>query len=153
MSVSTRTTSIKQEGASPGKAAVSRRPPGTTGIGRYFHIQLRPSSEFVSYRTHDVGRRGHIQRVAGKRPTGSWATIKWLVAKEDAHLEGEKLVADSPAARSLIARLGSKPVHTYGDRFSAKPNAKSKRANKPLSRSGRKRAVSAGKPRSGRGKT
>jgi hypothetical protein len=106
--------------------------------GHYYHIQVRPSSEFVSFRTQDVGGKGHIQRVAGKRPTGSWATIKWLVAKEDAHLEGEKLVADTAAARSLIKKLGSTPVHTYDDRFSAKPTPRASEAAK--TRSGKPRA-------------
>lgn len=98
--------------------------------GHYYHIQVRPSADFVSFRTQDVGGKGHIQRVAGRRPTGSWATIKWLVAKEDAHLEGEKLVPDTAAARSLIKKLGSTPVHTYGDRFSAKPTPRAKEASK-----------------------
>jgi hypothetical protein len=127
--MSTPTPSRSAAQKSKGRAAArrSRRTPGSTGVGNYYHIQLRPSSDFVTYRTLDVGRRGHIQRVAGRRSTGSWATIKWLIAKEDAHLEGEKLVADTPAARSLIRQLGSEPVHTYGDRFSAKPKPRATR--------------------------
>ena len=50
--------------------------------------------------------------------------------RRDAHVEGEKLVPDTAAARSLIKKLGSTPVHTYGDRFSAKPAPRAKVAGK-----------------------
>lgn len=99
----------------------TRQRPGSTGQGEYFHVQVRPKSEFVSFRTQDVGKRGHIQRVAGKRASGSWATVKWLIGKDDAHLQGEKLVGDSRDAKDVIKQLGSAPVHTRGDLFKAKP--------------------------------
>jgi hypothetical protein len=52
----------------------TRKKPGSAGKGDYYHIEVRPKSEFVSFRTQDVGRKGHIQRVAGKRSSGSWST-------------------------------------------------------------------------------
>jgi hypothetical protein len=125
-----------QTGKSSRKAAKPKSSPRlqkhtvTHGPGHFYHIQIRPSSEFVSFRTQDVGRKGHIQRVAGRRPSGSWATIKWLIAKQDAHVEGEQLVADTAAARTLIKKLGSTPVHTYGDRFSAKPAPRAREASR-----------------------
>ncbi len=101
----------------------SRQRPGAGG-GAYYRVEVRPKSEFVSFRTQDVGRKGHIQRVAGKRSSGSWATATWLISKEDAHVRSDRLVADSAAARNVLDNLGSRPVHKSGDRFKAsdRPN-------------------------------
>jgi hypothetical protein len=76
--------------------------------------------------------------VAGRRASGSWATVAWLIGKEDAHVDRGRLVPDSAAAKKLIAQLGSRPTHTQGDRFRAvdrpnvpersKPTAAQKRA-------------------------
>lgn len=107
-----------------GKATQSRsnrRAPGSSGRGEYYHIELRRDEDFATYRTQDVGDPGHIQRVGGKREGGPWATVKWLVSKEDAHVEDGTLVADTQDARDLLRRLRSKPVHLSGDRFEAKP--------------------------------
>jgi hypothetical protein len=41
------------------------------GGGAFFHIEVRPRREF-RIRTQDVGKKGGIQRVAGKRSSGSW---------------------------------------------------------------------------------
>jgi hypothetical protein len=88
--------------------------------GKYYHIEVRPKGEFTTYRTQDVGDPGHIQRVAGKRSSGSWATVKWLIGKEDAHVEDGKLVPDTKDARDVVKQLGSQPIHLSGDRFEAK---------------------------------
>jgi len=98
-----------------------RKKPGSTGKGEYYHIEVRPKSQFVSFRTQDVGRKGHIQRVAGKRSSGSWSTAKWLIGKEDAHVQGGKLVLDTKAAKEVIKQLGSQPAHMIGDRSKASP--------------------------------
>ncbi len=97
-----------------------RRKPATTGEGNYYHVEVRPKDEFTAFRTQDVGGKGHLQRVAGKRSSGSWATVKWLIGKEDAHVEGDRLVGDTKDAKDLLKKLGSEPVHTIGDRFEAK---------------------------------
>src|SRR5262245_29570380 len=97
-----------------------RQKPGTAGGGEYFHIAVRPKEDFVTFRTQDVGDPGHIQRVAGKRSSGSWDTVKWLVSKEDAHVENGRLVPDTADARELLAKLGSAPIHVEGDMFKAK---------------------------------
>ena len=99
----------------------ARQKPGSTGKGDYYHVELLPKTGFVTFRTQDVGRRGHIQRVAGQRQSGSWATVKWLIGKKDAHVSGDRLVPDTKAAREVIEQLGSRPVHTTGDRFKANP--------------------------------
>lgn len=99
----------------------TRQKPGSAGMGEYYHIEVRPKGEFVTFRTQDVGRRGHIQRVAGERSSGSWDTVKWLIGKEDAHIENSQLIPDTMGARKVLEQLGSKPVHVRGDRFKAKP--------------------------------
>ena len=88
-----------------------RRKPGSSGKGDYYHVEVRPGEEFVTFRTQDVGRRGHIQRVAGQRFSGYWTTVKWLIGKEEAHVQDAKLVPDTKAAKEVIQQLGSQPVH------------------------------------------
>ena len=109
----------------------SRTKPGTTGEGEYYHIEVRPKEEFVTFRNQDVGKPGGLQRVAGKRTSGSWDTVKWLVSKDYAHKEGKKLVADNPEARKLFAELGAEPRHVKGDIFKAKDRPNVPEKDKP----------------------
>src|SRR3990170_1369278 len=88
-----------------------RAKPGARGSGRFFHIQVRPKSEFVSFRNQDVGGHGGIERLAGRRANGAWDTQKWLIGKTQAHRDGDTLVADSVAAEKVLAQLGSTPRH------------------------------------------
>jgi hypothetical protein len=101
----------------------SRAKPGAGG-GEFFHIEVRPKAEFKTFRTQDVGSRGGIERVAGKRASGSWSTQKWLIAKDHAHVERGKLVGDSADARKVLTLLGTTPVRIRADRFKAhdRPN-------------------------------
>ena len=108
-----------------------RKKPGSTGQGDYYHVEVRPRGDFVSFRTQDVGDPGHIQRVAGKRESGSWATVKWLIGKQDAHVSGDSLVGDTRDAKDVIKQLGSKPVHKKGDLFEAKPRRNVPERSKP----------------------
>ncbi|MGH8606475.1 MAG: hypothetical protein ACREX9_03350 [Gammaproteobacteria bacterium] len=98
-----------------------RAKPGATGRGEYYHIEVRPSSEFRTFRTQDVGGKGGIERVAGKRSSGSWDTQKWLISKAHAHVEDGRIVADTSDAKQVLCDLGSKPRHVAGDRFKASP--------------------------------
>ena len=78
---------------------------GTKGEGEYFRIVVRPKWKFVDFRYHDVGEPGHIQRLAGLRKNGHWATHAWLIGKTDAHLYGGRIIADSEGAKeTLIAQ-------------------------------------------------
>jgi|SRR5215813_1655528 len=98
-----------------------RAKPGTTGEGEYYHIEVRPKQQFVTFRTHDIGKKGGIERVAGKRRSGSWDDQKWLISKAQAHIENGKLIPDTEAARDVLDTLETAPVHQQGDRFTAKP--------------------------------
>jgi hypothetical protein len=78
-----------------------------------------------------VGEKGHIQRLAGKRSSGSWDTHAWLISKDDAHLDGATLVADTDDARKLVEALGTKPKHVKGDVFEAKDRPNVPESKKP----------------------
>lgn len=117
------------------KAATSkqtRRKPGSTGKGEYYHIEVLPKSDFISFQTQDVGRRGHIQRVAGQRASGYWSTVKWLIDKDEAHVQDNKLVPDTKAARDVLEQLGSEPVRMLGDLFKARPRPSFRGEPKPV---------------------
>ncbi len=107
----------------------ARKRPGTTGEGEFYRIEVRPKSQFVTFRNQDVGKPGGIERLAGKRESGSWATVSWLVSKDFAHVRGETLVADHKDAKALFKDLGSAPKHVKGDIFKAKdrPNVPEKK--------------------------
>ena len=111
--------------------AHKRAKPGSRGGGRFFHIELRPSNQFVAFRVQDVGAPGGVERVAGQRASGSWDTAKWLVEKSHAHVEGGQLIADSLEAEKLFKSLGSAPVQVDGDRFRARPRRDIPEAEKP----------------------
>ncbi|HEX7007010.1 MAG TPA: hypothetical protein VF274_07725 [Alphaproteobacteria bacterium] len=109
-----------------------RAKPGSTGRSAYFHIEVRPKSEFKTFRTQDVGKSGGIERVAGKRGSGSWDTQKWLISKEHAHVTpGGRLVADSRDARKVLDMLGAAPKHIGGNRFRARPRPNVPERRKP----------------------
>jgi len=108
-----------------------RAKPGARSAGDYFHVAVRDKSDFVTFRTEDVGEPGHVQRVAGKRGSGSWDTVKWLISKQDAHVEGGTLVPDTDEVRELLAKLGSDPVHVKGNIFRARPRPNVPEREKP----------------------
>jgi hypothetical protein len=108
-----------------------RAKPGASGKGKFFHIEVRPRGGFSTFRTQDVGAAGGIERVAGKRDSGSWDTQKWLIGKQHAHVEGGRLVADTDEARKVLDALGAAPKHVVGDRFKAKPRPTIPEGDKP----------------------
>lgn len=108
-----------------------RAQPGTDGGGDYYRIVVRPKSDFVTFRYQDVGEKGHLQRLAGKRSSGSWSTQAWLISKSDAHVADNVLVADSKAARDLLMILGSEPRRKKGDLFTAKDRRNVPERGKP----------------------
>lgn len=102
-----------------------RKKPGTGGEGEFYRVEVRSKDEFVTFRYDDVGEKhGDLERLAGKRSSGSWDTQAWLINKQSAHIEGEKLIADTDDVRNLLDTLGSTPKHVKGDVFTAtdRPN-------------------------------
>ena len=118
-------------GKSTKPASSGRKKPGSGGQGNYYHVEVRDGSDFETFRTQDVGDPGHLQRVGGRRPSGTWATVKWLISKDDAHVEDGKLVGDTREAKDVIKNLGSAPVHVLGDRFKAKDRRNVPEKSKP----------------------
>lgn len=112
-------------------SAQHRAKPGSRSGGGFFHIEVRPAREFVTFRVQDVGLPGGVERLAGKRANGSWDTQKWLIEKTRAHIEDNRLVADSAEVRKVLASLGSVPVRVRGDRFKAKPRRDIPEREKP----------------------
>jgi len=122
---------VSSSAKTSGRKTRRRGKPGAKGGGRFFHIELRPSRDFVAFRVQDVGAPGGVERVAGLRANGSWDTVKWLVEKTHAHVEGDRLVADTAEARKMLSTLGSAPVHVSGDRFRARPRRDIPESEKP----------------------
>src|SRR5215213_9066969 len=137
------TSRKKSSSSTSGKQAQSRstrRAPGTGGQGDYYHVEVRPGDDFVTFRTQDVGDPGHLQRVAGKRENGGWATVKWLIGKEDAHVEDGKLVGDTQEVKDLLRKLRTKPVLKKGDVFESKPRQNVPERSKPTAEQKRARS-------------
>jgi hypothetical protein len=130
-----------------------RQKPGSGGKGNYYHVEVREGRDFETFRTQDVGDPGHLQRVSGRRASGSWATVKWLIGKEDAHVEDSKLVGDTRDAKELIKKLRSRPVQIRGDRFEAKPRRNIPELSKPTAAQTRARRQNIGKAQEAREKS
>lgn len=127
-----------------------RAKPGSKGAGDFFHIEVRPRREFKTFRTQDVGKKGGIERVSGKRSSGSWDTQKWLISKEHAHIARGKLVPDTKDARQVLETLGSPPAHISGDRFRAKPRPNVPEREKPTPAQRKARRANISKARQAR---
>tara|TARA_Y100000310_G_scaffold77294_1_gene73891 strand:+ start:21961 stop:22479 length:519 start_codon:yes stop_codon:yes gene_type:complete len=112
-SMSSRTRALAQP---QGRA---RKKPGTGGGGKFYRIVVRPKSEFTSFKIHDVGKRGHIERLAGRRKSGSWSTQAWLIAKTDIRVSENTLVGKTAHAKSVLSKLSRKPRKVSGNVFEA----------------------------------
>lgn len=117
-----------------------RAEPGTKQTGEYFRIIVRPKEQFVTFRNQDVGETGGLQRLAGKRRSGSWATHAWLVNKKDAHVEGEMLIPDDEDVKDLLENLRGPVKHEKGDIFTAKDRRNVPEKDKPTTAQKRARS-------------
>lgn len=110
----------------------ARTKPGAGGAGKFYRIEVRPKGQFTSFRTQDVGKKGGLERIAGRRSSGSWATATWLVAKENARVAGGKLVITNAKEKAALAKAVRGPViHVKGDIFHAHPARNVPEAEKP----------------------
>lgn len=107
-----------------------REKPGEAGGGQYYRIVVRPKDDFVTFRYHDVGESGHIQRLAGKHYSGSWDDQAWLISKEDAHVEDNQLIADTKDAQEILDTYGP-AEHVEGDIFKGHPRENVPEREKP----------------------
>ncbi len=112
--------------------AARRRRKAVAGIGNYYKIEVRDKDRFVTLRTQDVGRKGDIKRLAGKRSSGRWDTQAWLIPKSAAHIKEGHLVPVTDASRQIFKKqLGSEPIRVRADRFKAKPRGVVSKRKKP----------------------
>ncbi|MEK7601909.1 MAG: hypothetical protein AAB472_00255 [Patescibacteria group bacterium] len=132
----------------------NRKKPGTTGKGKFYHIEIRPKSDFTSFRTQDVGKKGGLERIAGRRSSGSWATATWLISKDKAHLsaKGKLVVTDKKDKASLAKAIRGRVVHVKGDIFTAHPAKNVPEASKPTSAMRRAQAANIKKAQAARNK-
>ncbi len=98
-----------------------RKKPGTTGKGNFYRIEVRPKGEFKTFRIQDVGAKGGLERLAGKRPSGSWDTVSWLISKDDAVVNQGRLTIIDKKARTALEQIRGPIRHVKGDIFRAYP--------------------------------
>jgi hypothetical protein len=127
----------------------ARRKPGTTGEGKYYRVVVRRKEEFSTFRYHDVGEPGGIQRLAGKRPSGSWDDQAWLISKDMAHIEGKTLVGDHSDARKVLEVIGP-AKHIKGDVFQGHPRRNVPESEKPTPAQRRARSANIRKAQAAR---
>ena len=99
-----------------------RKAPGSTGKGKFYRIEIRPKGQFSSFRVQDVGKKGGLERLAGHRPSGSWDTVTWLIAKDKAEVVNGHLQITGTKDRSILKQIKGPIVHIKGDIFSAHPH-------------------------------
>jgi len=109
----------------------ARKKPGMGGKGKFYRVVVRDKGEFVTFRIHDVGKKGHVERLAGKRANGRWATQAWLIDKKEAHISKGILVGDSKDVKDVLGKLRRKPKYLKGDIFEAGPRVNIPEKAKP----------------------
>lgn len=88
-----------------------RKKPGTGPSAKFYRIEVRPSKQFTSFRTQDVGKKGGLERIAGHRSSGSWATVTWLVDKKHAHVSTKgTLIIDDAKEKASLAKSVRGPI-------------------------------------------
>lgn len=109
-----------------------RKKPGSTGKGKFYRIMVRPKSEFTSFRVQDVGAKGGLERLAGRRSSGSWDTVSWLVEKKDAKvMPNGQLHIIGAKAKSVLKSISGHIYHVKGDIFRAHPEENVPESAKP----------------------
>ncbi|MBI5456625.1 hypothetical protein HY969_02695 [Candidatus Kaiserbacteria bacterium] len=108
-----------------------RKKPGSTGRGNFYRVVVRPKDDFVTFRVQDVGEKGGLERLAGKRSSGSWDTVAWLVSKKDAHIDAHGRLKITGPARTALKHIRGHIVHVKGDIFKAHPARNVPEAAKP----------------------
>lgn len=109
----------------------TRKKPGA-GSGKFYRIEVRPKSDFASFRTQDVGKKGGLERIAGRRTSGSWDTVTWLVEKEKAHVSiNGQLIIDDLKTKTALAQIRCPILHKKGDVFTALPRKNVPESAKP----------------------
>lgn len=51
--------------------------------GQQIRIRMKSPKKFTAFRTHDLGRKGRLQRIAGRTHKGKWETQAWRINLKD----------------------------------------------------------------------
>lgn len=98
---------------------------GEKGTGNFYRVELLDADDFVTFRNHDVGGEGGLERVAAikKNDDGQeeWHTQAWLIEKNMAKDENGWLQPTHPDAKSLFDSFATKPRHIKGDMYRSRP--------------------------------
>ncbi|MFY9301911.1 MAG: hypothetical protein WAO75_01165 [Atribacterales bacterium] len=66
-----------------------------------------PREALTVFCYYDGGEKGYILCLSGRRESGFWITLVWLISKSYANMAGEELVPDTKDAQRLIEFLAS----------------------------------------------
>lgn len=82
-------------------------------------------------------------RLAGRRSSGVWSDVAWLISKKDAHVSDGVLVGDELQARKVLQVIGP-AKHLRGDVFKGHPRKNVSERSKPTTaqRQARSRNIS-----------
>ncbi len=98
-----------------------RKAPGSTGKGKFYRIEIRPKGQFTTFRLQDVGTKGGLERLTGKRTSGSWDTASWLISKDKAEVVKGHLKITDKKDQSVLKQIKGPIVHVKGDIFRTHP--------------------------------
>src|ERR1700704_3293829 len=90
-------------------AGRGRAKPGARSGGRVYRTEVAPERRFIAFRSHDVGEKGGVERIAGQRADRTWDTAGWLISKDLAHVERGRLVPDTAGAPQGVSPPGGSP--------------------------------------------
>jgi len=84
--------------------------PGAELKKNYWRIRVRDPKDFEkgSFRTDDIGRKGHSLRIAGiLKKSGKWATQSWLLHKDDVRVVGKTISGKDLRVQKIIQGIRS----------------------------------------------
>ncbi len=96
--------------------------PESIGESEFFHVEVLPKKIYKRFRRRNSFGKDGIEIVEGQRANGVWQIIKWLISKKIAHIENDRLIADTEEAQQLFDRIGFVPKQLSGDIFEARAN-------------------------------
>ena len=102
----------------------TKKAPFPLGNGQYYHVEVRPKTEFSAFYTEDVGRRKHSMLVLGKqKKDDKWATHKWLISKGDAYISDRgELKSEDHRIQQILDYVDGNLVHKERDTFYIRPH-------------------------------
>jgi len=88
----------------------------------YYHIMVNPKEDFTLFISKNVDRNGFIKEISGRKLNGNLAIHKWLISKNIAHIDNNRLVPDLTEAKKFLQTLRGNIRRINGDIFQVKLN-------------------------------